>query len=321
VRAGSVRGLARGAKGRLALAGSLSALAAAGCFAVGCVPASAAVLAIAGASPVATTTSLTATPNPTTAGTTVTVTAATSAADGTNPAGTVQFAVNGTDLGSAVAVNASGVATTTTSFAASGQMTLTALFLPTSSSYLFSQSTYTETIYPAGTTAAGSEPVTIAVPRGGAFVLTVASGTVNLAVSGLSATGTLGDVTVTDTRNYYPGWSVTGQDSAFAGTGTAAGSTVPGNQLGWVPTAVGSLEDGATLGGTVAPVSPGLATTAATLASAPQNCGFGTNVMSANLTLDIPALAVAGPYSSVMTITAIVTGPANEVCVPVGVTF
>jgi len=124
---------------------------------------------------------------------------------------------------------------------------------------------------------------------------------------------------VTDTRNYYPGWSVSGQASAFAGSGTAAGSAFPGNQLGWVPIAVGTLADGATLGGTVAPVSPGLGTTAATLASAPANCGFGTNIMSADLTLDIPPLAAAGPYSSTMTITAVTTGPPNQFCVPVGV--
>ena len=233
----------------------------------------------------------------------------------------VQFEDNGTNIGSPVAVNASGVATTTTSFAATGQMALFAQFTPTSGSYLFSQGTYTETIYPAGTTAAGSEPVTTTVPLSGAFTLTVTPGTVNLMVSGTTATGVLQDVTVTDSRNNYPGWSVSGQDSNFAGSGTAAGSTISGNQLGWVPTAVGSLVDGATLGGTVAPVSPGLSTAAATLASAAANCGFGTNVMSANLTLDIPALQTAGPYASTMTITAVTTGPANEFCVGIGVTF
>ena len=66
-------------------------------------------------------------------------------------------------------------------------------------------------------------------------------------------------------------------------------------------------------------MSPGLGTTAATLAFAAANCGFGTNVMRANLTLDLPSLATAGPYSRVMTITAVATGPANEFCVPVGI--
>ena len=51
------------------------------------------------------------------------------------------------------------------------------------------------------------------------------------------------------------------------------------------------------------------------------NCGFGTNVMSANLTLAIPPLAASGPYGSIMTITAVTTGPPNEFCVPIGVTF
>jgi hypothetical protein len=315
----------RGWRRRLALAGFVSTLAAAGCLAVagGLVvaglPASAASLAASAGSPGITTTILTASPNPANAGTTVTLTATESAGDGTNPAGTMQFAANGTDIGSAVNVSATGVASVTTTFAATGQMALTASFFPNSSSYFFSQGTYSETVYPAGTTAAGSEPVTIAIPQEGAFILTVAPGTVNLATSGSAATGTLQDVTVTDTRNYYPGWYVTGQDSSFTGSGSAVGSTISGNQLGWVPTAVGSLVDGATLGGTVAPASPGLGTTAATLASAPQNCGFGTNVMSANLTLAIPSLSAAGPYSSTMTITAVVTSPPNQVCVPVGV--
>jgi hypothetical protein len=320
-RACFVRGPARGGRRHRARAGFISAVAVAGGLAVAALPASAGTLALAGGSPVTTTTTLTASPNPANAGTTVTLTADTSAADGTYPAGMVQFAANGTDIGSALAVNASGVATTTTSFASSGQVALTAAFTPTSSSYLYSQGTGTETVYPAGTAAAGSEPVTTTVPVTGAFTLTVAPGTVNLNLSGSTATGTLEDVTVTDTRNTYPGWSVSGQASNFTGTGTAAGATIAGNQLGWVPTAVGSLMDGATLGGTVAPVSPGLGTTAATLASAAANCGFGTNVMSANLTLDIPALQTAGPYASTMTITAVVTGPANEFCVPIGLSI
>ena len=307
-----MRGRALGARRRLVLAGFLSVLAASGYVAAASSPASALV---------ATTTTLTASPNPANAGATVTLTAATSAADGTHQAGSVQFAVGTTNIGSPVAVNASGVATTTTSFSASGQMALIALFTLTSTSYQFSQVTYTETVYPAGTTAAGSEPLTIAIPQEGAFTLTVAPGTVNLTVSGANATGVLQNVTVTDTRNYYPGWSVSGQESNFAGSGTAAGYTISGNQLGWTPTVVGSLQGSASLGGTVAPVSPGLGTTPATLASVPQGCGFGTNVLSANLTLAIPSTAAAGPYIGTMTITAVVTGPSGEICVPITVNF
>ncbi len=273
--------------------------------------------AMPGTSAVATTTTLTASPSPAPVNATVTLTATVSAADGSTQAGSMQFEVGGTGIGSPVTFY-NGVATTTTTFTNAGPVALSAVFTPASSSYLPSTGTYTETVDPASL--AGSVPVTITVPQSGAFTLTVAPGTVNLAVSGLTATGTLQDITVTDTRNYYPGWSVSGQDSALTGAGTAAGSTISGNQLGWTPIVIGSLAGGATLGGAVAPVSPGLGTTAATLALAPPGCGFGTNVLSADVTLAIPATAPAGPYSSTMTITAVTTGPQNEICVPVTIT-
>ena len=294
---------------RLALSGLISVLVASGYLVAVSAPASA-------GPGVATTTALTAFPSPVPEGATVTLTATESAADGTTPAGSVQFEVGSTDIGLPVAVNYSGVATTTTSFMTAGPVSLSAIFTPTSTSYLTSTGAYTETVSPAG----GTVPVAITVPQSGAFTLTITPGTVNLSVSGLTALGTLQDVTVTDTRNYYPGWSVSGQDSAFTGSGTAAGSTIAGNQLGWAPFAVGQLADGATIGGTVAPVSPGLGTTATTLAIAAPGCGFGTSVMSANLTLDVPSLIPAGPYSATMTITAVTAGPQNEICVAIPIT-
>ena len=294
---------------RLALSGLIPVLAASGYLLGVSAPASA-------APAVATTTTLTAFPSPVPADATVTLTATVSAADGTIPAGSVQFQVGGSDIGSPVTASYSGLATTTTSFMAAGPVALSATFTPASSSYLASTGGYTETVSPAG----GTVPVTTTVPPSGAFVLTVAAGTVSLAVSGLTAIGTLQDITVTDTRNYYPGWSVSGQDSAFTGSGSAAGSTISANQLGWAPIAVGQLADGAVIGPTVAPVSPGLGTTAATLALAAPGCGFGTSVMSANLTLDIPSLVPAGPYGAIMTITAVTSGPQNEICVAVPIT-
>ena len=70
-----------------------------------------------------------------------------------------------------------------------------------------------------------------------------------------------------------------------------------------------SLGTGVTLGGTVAPGSPGLGTTPAILASAAAGNGLGTSVLGGNLTLDIPALAEAGPYVSTLTVTLVTTGP------------
>jgi ABC-type phosphate transport system substrate-binding protein len=151
-------------------------------------------------------------------------------------------------------------------------------------------------------------PVTFTIPTSGSFTFTVAPGTVNLTESGSNATGALPAITVSDTRNTYPGWSVSGQESDFTGSGTAAGSTISGNQLGWVPTDT-SLGTGVTLGGTVAPGSPGLGTTAAVLASAHAGSGFGTSVLGANLTLAIPALARAGDYAGSLTVTAVTALP------------
>jgi hypothetical protein len=255
-----------------------------------------------------TTTTLTASPNPATTGQTVTLTATEVAADSTHPAGSVQFMAGTTAIGTAVAVNASGVATTTTSFAAAGSQALSAVFTPTSTTaFNPSTGTATETVQAAGANS-GSEPLAVTVPASGAFTFTVATGTVNLAVSGANATGALNPVTVSDTRNTVPGWSVSGQSADFAGSGTAAGSTISGNQLGWAPTDT-SLGTGATLGGTVAPASPGLGTTAAVLAQAHAGSGAGTSALGANLTLAIPATALAGPYASSLTLTAVTSLP------------
>ena len=145
----------------------------------------------------------------------------------------------------------------------------------------------------------------------GTLTVTVAPGTVTLTpgTPPTSATGTLQNVTVSDTRNFFPGWSVSGQESDFTGSGTAAGHSISGNQLGWVPTSVGPLVGGAILGGTVAPAAPGLGTTAAVLAQAHSGSGFGTNVLSANLTLAIPDGTPAGAYAGSLTITYLVSNP------------
>jgi hypothetical protein len=143
----------------------------------------------------------------------------------------------------------------------------------------------------------------------GELTVTVASGAVNLqgpSFPDTTATGTLQAVTITDTRNYRPGWSVSAQVSDFAGSGSAAGLTIPADQLGWVP--AGTLASGAVLGAPVQPGSPGLAS-AAVLASAAAGQGTGTSRLSADLTLEVPLTIHEGPYTGTMTITFITTGP------------
>ena len=75
----------------------------------------------------ATTTTLTASPNPATSGSAVTLTANETPA----VAGTVQFQDGSTNIGTAVAVDSTGKATTTTSTLSVGSHSLTAVFTPT----------------------------------------------------------------------------------------------------------------------------------------------------------------------------------------------
>jgi len=256
--------------------------------------------------PATTTTSLVAQPNPVQTGGTITLTATEVASDGTNPAGSVQFESGGTAIGAAVPVSSTGVASTTTTAGAAGTVTLSAIFTPTNTTnYSGSTGTYSETVTTTNPNS-GSEPISVTVPSTGSFTLTVATGTVNLTPNavGTSAAGNLNPVTVSDTRNTFPGWQVTGQEGTFTGSGTAAAGTISGNQLGWTPNDT-SLGTGVTLGPTVAPASPGLGTTAGVLAQAHAPNGTGTSVLGAALLLAIPASAPAGPYAGTLTITAV----------------
>ena len=212
--------------------------------------------------PKTTTTNLIASPNPAQVGATVTLTATESASDGTNPAGSVQFESGGTAIGTAVTVNGSGVATTTTTFSGAGTVSLSAIFTPTNTTnYSPSTGTYSETVTTTNPNS-GSEPISVTVPSTGSFTLTVATGTVSLTpnATGTTAAGVLNPVTVSDTRNTFPGWQVTGQESTFNGSGTSAGHPPSrATSSGWTPTDT-SLGTGVTLGPTVAPVGPGLGT-------------------------------------------------------------
>ena len=249
-----------------------------------------------------TTTTLTALPSPATAGSNVTLTADVTAADGSSPAGSVQFTAGTTAIGSPVTVTG-GIASTTTTFAAAGPQSLSAVFTPANTAVYNSSSGPLSLTVQSGATS-GALPLATTVPAVGSLSLTVAPSTVTLAVSGANAAGTLSPVTVTDTRNTYPGWSVSGQAGDFAGSGSAAGSAISGSQLGWVPTDT-SLATGAALGPTVAPATPGLGGMPGILASAAAGGGLGTSLLGANLTLAIPPTAAAGPYASTLTVTAV----------------
>jgi Bacterial Ig-like domain (group 3) len=259
-----------------------------------------------GGGALSTSTTLTASPNPAAAGATVTLTATESASDGSHPAGSVQFSAGGATIGSPATVDASGVATTTTTFSTAGSVSLSATFTPTDTTgFTSSTGTATETVSSQGGGPSATEPLAVTVPQSGpgSFTLTVGSGTVSLTVSGSNAAGMLNPITVTDTRNPAPGWSVSGLAADF----TTGSATIPGSQLGWTPTDT-SLACGATLGDQVTPGSPGLGTSAV-LASAAAGGGTGTCALGANLTLAIPTSATPGDYSSTLTLTAVTAAP------------
>ncbi len=151
--------------------------------------------------------------------------------------------------------------------------------------------------------------LTVTNAPAGTFSFSVAStNTITLAVSGDTATGVMIPVTVSDTRNTYPGWAVVGQAAGFTNPASHPAGDIPGDQLGWVPSAT-SLADSALLGAAVAPAAPGLGTTAAVLGYAFPGRGFGTSTLGANLTLAIPSNAPSGAYAGVLTLTAEPAGP------------
>ena len=155
-------------------------------------------------------------------------------------------------------------------------------------------------------------PLAVTIPVTGTFTLTIdTTDTVTLPVTGLTATGATTPVVVSDTRNTYPGWSVSGQDSDWTGAGSAAGGTIPGNQLGWTPTGT-ALAPGVALGPLVTPGSgSGLGFTPQVLAMvhAGLGNGFGTSTLGADLILAIPPVSPAGPYTSGLNITAVPANP------------
>jgi hypothetical protein len=237
----------------------------------------------------------------------VTLRATETASRGKHVAGNIQFEIGETDIGTPVAVDANGVATTSTTFSTAGNEALAAEFTPTNAGYASSTGRFSLVVRPVGPAVAGIETISVTVPRTGSFTVSIDPGPAQLTPSESTARGALPDVTVTDTRNSFPGWSLSGQASTF--TDSSGGQSVSGKHLGWVPTVVGSLRDGATLGGAVESEPPGLGAPA-TLAYAVAGCGFGTNVLSARLTLAIPETE-SGRYTGTVTITYIESQPAS----------
>ncbi len=228
------------------------------------------------------------------------------AASGIHPAGYFQFEAAGTDIGSAVPVNSEGVATTM-ALAAADSADVSATFTPTSAAYSGSASSYAATLLGADPVA-GVVRLTVSLPPVGSLTVSAVATTLPLTVQTgpnlTTATGTLPDITVTDARNWRPGWSVSGQESAFIAVNGL--QVISGSKLGWTPT--GTVTGGARLGPAVAPGHPGLGT-GSDLAFAPAGSGYGTDTLSANLVLDLPSASLASAVTGTLTITFLAAGP------------
>jgi hypothetical protein len=242
------------------------------------------------------------------ADTTVTLTATVknAAATATGAIGSVKF-FNGANTVIGTGTVAGGIATFTTPANAVGSYSYTAQFVNASD--------------PAFTDSAvsGSASVTIAGANNPAATLHVVipAGVGSLSLSGvqtdidlgtatvngslLTASGTLGPVVVTDTRQVgSSAWSLTGNDTDF----TSGANSFDGGYLGWTPALVGSANAG-TAGAAVLPTpgGAGLKAAAHTLASGGVVVGTPTTTVSAGLNLAVPAQTPAGTYTSTLTIT------------------
>jgi hypothetical protein len=247
--------------------------------------------------------SLTASPNPASTGANVTITAHVTVTDGSGavPTGSVAFSVvGGSAIGTPQTLDATGAASVTTSFTNSGTVQVTAAYTSNATTTFANSnsSPFSENV-----TGPLSEPITVTVGPTGTFLVTVTSGTVTLAPNAAqtSATGTAQPVNILDTRNTFPGWSVSAQATDFTENTSAKPGSIPAANLGWTPT--GTLTD-ATIGPVVAPGTTGLSAAqvwASALSGHGVTAATGDNV-SASLLLNIPAGSPAATYNSALSI-------------------
>jgi hypothetical protein len=123
-----------------------------------------------------------------------------------------------------------------------------------------------------------------------------------------TATGRINQITVVDTRDTDPGWTLNGTMSNFVN----GSDSFSGNYLGWNPqvtddsdATLAGYNQTVTAGGALAPaLSTGLAT-AKPLASAPAASGLGIATLDARLKLFIPVTAKNGTFTGTLTFTTI----------------
>ena len=154
-----------------------------------------------------------------------------------------------------------------------------------------------------------STVIDVTIPAGtGSLTFTGLQPTISLGIAALQgglfkASGNLGPVIVTDTRQLGSSpWSLTGIVTDF----TSGTKTIDGKYLGWVPTLVGAPAVNAGVAGpTVLPFpgSPNGLKTASTLSSGSVVNGLTQTSVSAVLNLAAPGNTPGGLYTSTLTLT------------------
>ena len=235
-------------------------------------------------------------------------------------AGSVKFMEGATVL--ATQPVAGGVADYSTNALAVGDHNITAEFVPSSGDYAGSTSAvwvHSVTAYQGAST---TTPIEVTVEAGELTIsvndlapagVKMGAPVMNPTATYLVSTGSLDEVTVTDTRAGDLGWVASGVTTDL----TAGSNGINGYNLGWVPSVVSNTAGQTiTAGGPVTgatetsagstPSNPALGLeTARTIGSATAGHGVGTAVFDAALTLNIPTNVPPATYFGVLTFTAI----------------
>ncbi|MFC6357154.1 hypothetical protein [Luethyella okanaganae] len=247
---------------------------------------------------------------------TATLIATVSGASGTATDASGKVAFSGTHAGLASPVTgevqlANGVASWTTPVLDAGQSyTFTAGYRANG------DTKYTDSAADATTTVTTvAEPqapqntdITVTIPASATGLkFTITPGNVALTGTTLQgtsyvATGTLGDVKVSDNRDTRTAWTLNGKAGAFANTADAS-KTIAASHLGWKPALVGT---GAGTAGTevVAGEGGGLSTDKP-LAQTAAGATVADTTVKAGITLKAPADSAAGDYKATLTLTLI----------------
>jgi len=220
--------------------------------------------------------------------------------------GSVQFLEGSTVVGTGTIVN--GVASATTTVLATGSHSFIAKFTATDpAAYAPSTSAAASVIVTAPVAPPGSTIIDVTFPTGtGVLSYAGLQSTISLGQAVLTgglfkASGDLGPITITDTRQLLSSsWSLTGVATNF----TSGTKVIDGKYLGWKPALVGTSNAGVA-GAEVLP-APGSTNglkTASPLSTGSVVDGITSTVIGAKLNLAAPGNTPGGLYTATLTLT------------------